>query len=60
MLINSLLMNKALNFFKKVLKYSLLGGSAITVGCYGYLQYVNSILGPIKIDKQNALDYYKE
>ena len=53
-------MNKALNFFKKGLKYSLLGGSAITVGCYGYLQYVNSILGPIKIDKQNALDYYKE
>jgi hypothetical protein len=53
-------MNKALNFFKKGLKYSLHGGTAIAVGCYSYLQYVNSILGPINIDKQNSLDYYKE
>jgi len=59
-LIYLFLMNKALNFVKKSLKYCLFGSTVLTIGGYGYLQYINTLLGPINIDKQTALDYYKE
>ena len=53
-------MNKAFSLFKTGLKYT-----SITLGFgslfgFGYLQYVNSILGPVDIDKADALSFYKE
>jgi hypothetical protein len=53
-------MNKVFNLIKKGLKYSFYCTTALTVTGYAYLQYVNSALGPINIDKQMALDFYKQ
>lgn len=39
----------------------VVGVSAITLSTlgYGYLQYVNSIMGPINIQKDEAISFYK-
>lgn len=53
-------MNKAFSLFKTGLKYvSITLGFGSLCG-FGYLQYVNSILGPVDIDKNDALSFYKE
>lgn len=53
-------MNKAFSLFKTGFKFA-----SITLGIgslcgFGYLQYVNSIIGPVDIEKDNALSFYKE
>jgi hypothetical protein len=53
-------MNKAFSWLRWGLKYSFYCSSAIAAGSYAYLQYVNSVIGPIKVDKQTALDFYRE
>jgi hypothetical protein len=55
-----ILMNKTFRLLKQGLKYSFYCSTALAVSGYAYLQYVNSVLGPISIDKQNALDFYKD
>ena len=53
-------MSKAFSLFKSGLKYaSITLGFGSMIG-FGYLQYVNSILGPVDIDKTNALFFYKD
>lgn len=52
-------MSKTFSLFKSGLKYaSITFGFGSIIG-FGYLQYVNSILGPVDIDKSDALSFYK-
>lgn len=44
-------MNKAFSWLRWGLKYSLFCTTAIAAGSFAYLQYANSFLGPIKVDK---------
>lgn len=53
-------MNRAFNFLRSGLKYSFYFTTTLVAGSFAYLQYVNSVLGSVNIDKQTALDYYKE
>lgn len=53
-------MNKFFGLARTGLKYTFYCTTAISISAYAYLQYVNSQLGPIRIDKDNALNFYKE
>ena len=49
--LNLIIMNKAFRFIKATLKYGLFVGLAVSVSGMSYLQYINSVLGPINISK---------
>lgn len=44
-------MYKITKIIKKSLYYTSIGLGLASIGGFAYLQYVNSILGPINIDK---------
>ena len=50
--------------FKKIaktgLKVATISTISISALSYGYLQYINSILGPINIQYDEAISYYKD
>jgi hypothetical protein len=45
---------------KKGLKIGAYSTIGFSITGFAYLQYVNSIIGPISIDKNEALSYYKQ
>ncbi len=52
-------MRKALNIIKKSLKVAAYSTIGFSVTGFAYLQYINSIIGPISIDKSEAVSFYK-
>ena len=53
-------MHRFKRFFKTGLKVAGIGAVSSAVFGYGYLQYVNSKLGPITLDYDEAMTYYKQ
>ncbi len=52
-------MRKALNIIKKSFKIAVYSTVGFSITGFAYLQYVNSIIGTISIDKNEAVSYYK-
>ena len=52
-------MHRLKRFFKIGFKVAAIGGLSGSILGYGYLQYVNSILGPINMNYDEAVNYYK-
>ena len=53
-------MNKLLKVIRKGLVFTAASLTTASLGGFAYLLYVNSILGPIDIDKHEAISFYKE
>ena len=53
-------MRKAINILKKSLKIAAYSTVGFSITGFAYLQYVNSIIGPISIDKNDAVSFYKK
>lgn len=52
-------MSNMLMFLRRGIKMITTSALTLTVLSYGYLQYINSIIGPLHVDKQNAIEFYK-
>jgi hypothetical protein len=52
-------MSKFYRLIKRGLQLTTISVTFGSIGGYAYLQYINSILGPIDIDKENAMAFYK-
>lgn len=53
-------MNRFGKYIKRGIKGFLITGVTVSAASYGYLQYVNSIIGPLNINKEEAIAYYKK
>ena len=52
-------MHRFKRIFKTGIKVASIAGGTGTVLGFGYLQYVNNVLGPINIEHDEAITYYK-
>lgn len=53
-------MNRFGKYIKSAFKVLFISGVTISTASYGYLQYVNSIIGPLNINQDEAIAYYKK
>jgi hypothetical protein len=51
-------MNKVLSLARRGLKIAAYSAIGLSVAGFGYLQYINSVIGPIGIEKGEATSYY--
>jgi len=47
-------------YLKLVFKVTTIGSISASVLGYTYLQYINSVLGPISLNKEEAINFYQE
>jgi hypothetical protein len=50
----------ASSYLKMVFKVTTIGSLSATVFGYAYLQYINSVIGSISLNKEEAIAFYKE
>jgi hypothetical protein len=52
-------MRKVMNIAKKSLKVAAYSTLGFSITGFAYLQYINSIIGPISVEKDEAISYYQ-
>ena len=55
-----IMMQRGKKIAKTTLKVAIIGATIGGVLGYGYLQYINSSIGPLNINYDNAMMYYKD
>lgn len=53
-------MSRYVKLLLKSLKYAGILTGVTAAGAYGYLQYINSVIGPIEIDREVSTKFYQE
>ena len=52
-------MSRIKQILKTGLKVTTFGGISVLLGGFTYLQYINSVLGPLHLKQEEAMSYYK-